>query len=826
MDTFTQDFKYSLRVMAKSPGFVAVALIALALGIGANTAIFSVVDAVVLRALPYRNPGRLVWATNFVGAQGENLVFADIYHAWRQQNHVFEDVAGYSADAEFTLTGAGEPVRLRGGQVSASFLPVLGIKPALGRNFLPDEDRPGGPKAVLLSDALWRSHFAADPAVIGRAVALDGDSYTIIGVLPRDFEFLDNNPADMLVPFQLSESSFKVVNGRTSILIEAMDVVARLRPGITPAMAASELNEITKRVLANIPVKVKWLAGGQAQVFFLHDHEIGNVRPALLVLFGAVAFVLLIACANVANLQLARAVAREKEVAIRGALGAGRLRLARLLLTESVSVALAGGALGLLFAAWSIHLIHRYGPADIPRLAGSQLDLRVLMFTLAVAVFTGILFGLAPMLAAFRVSLNDTLKEGGTRSGASQGTRRSQKALMVAEVALSVVLFISAGLLVRSFLQLSAIEPGFDPHGLLTARVTLPLNIYESPQQQGAFFQQLVEHTQALPGVTAAGAISTLPLRGSVMTSSVQVEGQPEPDITSKNLPDTEIRTLTPGAFKALRIALKEGRFLDERDGAGAPLAIVVNEAFVRRYLAHEEAIGKRVKVGMLPGGLVPMRPGAPNPLWTIVGVAGDVKQKGIASEVEPEMMVALPQWPFFEMNLVLRTAVDPLSLVPAVRKQVMALDKNVPLYAVQTMDDVLAKDIASQRFNAMALAAFAGLAVLLAAVGIYGVMAYAVGQRTHEIGVRLALGAEQSHVLRMVLGQGLRLAALGVVIGLAGAFAFTRVMRSLLFQTKPADPVTFVVVTLAFLIVALTACWIPARRATRVNPMITLRYE
>jgi putative ABC transport system permease protein len=824
MGALWQDVKYSLRIMAKKPSFLIVALSALALGIGVNTAIFSVVDAVVLRALPYRDPGRLVWATNFVPSQGQNLLFADIYYGWRQRNHVFEGVAAYSPDAELTLTGAGDPVRLHGGKVSATFLPVLGITPALGRNFQADEDHPAGPKAVLLSDAVWRSHFAADRSVIGRVVALDGDPYTVAGVLPRDFEFLDNNPADVLVPFQLPESSFQVVQGRTMIMIESLDLVARLRPGVTPTAAASELNEINKGVAANLPRKIKWLGEGQPQVIFLHDHEVGNVRPALLLLFGAVGFVLLIVCANVANLQLARAAAREKEVAIRGALGADRWQVARLLLTESLMVALTGGALGLVFAAWTINLIRRFGPENIPHLSGSHLDIPVLLFTLAVSTLTGALFGFAPILAAFRVSINDTLKEGGARSGTGRGTRRSQKVLMVAEVALSLVLFVSAGLLVRSFLRLTAGQPGFDPHGVLTARVSLPLNVYQNIDQQRTFFQQLAERIKALPGVSAAGA--TAALRGATMMSSIQTEGHPETDITGTNIPVAQINMVSPGAFSALRIPLKEGRLLDERDGDGAPPSIVVNEAFVRRFFPHQDPIGQKVKTGIRAGVGPGRMGGGQNPPWIIVGVVGDTKQQGMASEVEPQIIVTLDQWPSFEMSLVLRTDLDPLSLVPAVRKQVAELDRNLPLYAVQTMDDILSADVASQRFNATALAAFAGLAVLLAAVGIYGVMAYAVGQRTHEIGVRLALGAEQGSVLRMVLGQGLRLALLGVVIGLAGAFAFTRVMRSLLFEIRPTDPVTFAVVTVAFLLVALTACWIPARRATRVDPVITLRYE
>jgi predicted permease len=815
-----QDVRYGVRNMLRTPGFTAVTILTLALGIGANTAIFSVVNAVLFRALPYRDAGKLVWATNFMTSQGQNLVFADEYAGWRTQNHLFENIAAYSASAERTLTGTGSPERLRGAQVTASFLTVLGVTPQLGRNFLPEEDRPAGSKAVLLSDPVWRANFGGDPKVIGRVIALDDTPYTVIGVLPRDFEFLDNSRADMLVAFQLADTSMEISNGKVRGRIQPLSVVARLRPGASLAATVSELDAINKRVIDSLPGNMKRLLGeGQAQVFPLHDHEVGNVRPALLVLLGAVGFVLLIACANVANLQLARAAAREKEVAIRGALGAGRWRLARLLLTESSAVALAGGVAGLLLAAWAIRVIHRYAPENIPHLQVARVDLGVLVFTLAVSLLTGILFGLAPVLAAFRVSLNNTLKESGAQSGTGAGTRRVQRVLMVAEIALSFVLFIGAGLLVKSFRQLTAIQPGFDPHGVLTARVALPLDQYQSADQQRAFFQQLVERLQSLPGVASAGATTSIPLRGSMMISTIQIEGQPPSDFTVATVPQASINAVTPGYFSALRVPLIEGRLLGERDGANAPYSVVVNQAFVRRFLEKEDPIGKRFDSGLFPGS------GGPH-TWTIVGVIGDTKQRGLASDIMPEVTASALQWPQFMMTLVLRTSVEPLSLVSAVRKHVSDLDRNLPVFGVQTMEDMLSAEVASQRFNAGALAGFAGLAVLLAAVGIYGVMAYAVSQRTREMGVRIALGAGQGSVLRMILGQGLRLAVLGVALGLAASFGLTRLMSGLLFGVKPSDPETFVFVTGALLVVAVAACWIPAWRATRVDPVIALRYE
>jgi putative ABC transport system permease protein len=814
-----QDARYGLRNMLRTPGFTAVTILTLALGIGANTAIFSVVNAVLFRALPYRDAGKLVWATNFVTSQRQNLVFADEYAGWRTQNHVFERIGAYGTNAEFTLTGAGAPERLRGAQVTASFLDVLGVTPQLGRNFLGEEDKPAGAKAVLLSDAVWKAHFGTDPKVIGKVIALDDTPYTVIGVLRPDFEFLDNSPADVLVPFQLSDSSIQSSNGQIRVMIQPLSVVARLRPGATIAGTSSELDAINKRVLENLPAHIKGLGEAQAQIFPLHDHEIGNVRPALLVLFGAVGFVLLIACANVANLQLARAAAREKEVAIRGALGAGRWRLSRLLLTESAAVALAGGAAGLLLAAWVIRVIHRFAPTNIPHLQSARLDLSVLVFTLLVSLLTGILFGLAPVLAAFRVSLNNTLKEGSAQSGSGAGTRRAQRVLMVAEIALSFVLFIGAGLLVKSFHQLTAVQTGFDPQGVLTARVALPLDQYQSVDLQRAFFQRLVEKLQALPGVASAGATASMPLRGNVMMSTVQIEGQPPTDFGAANVPIARVNSVTPGYFAALRVPLMEGRLLDERDGVDAPNSVVVNQAFVRRFFEKEDPIGKRFTAALVArtGGVK---------TWTIVGVIGDTKQRGLASDIMPEVTSSALQWPLFTMTLVLRTSVEPTSLTSAVRAQVSDLDKNLPVFGVQTMDEMLSAEVASQRFNAGALAGFAGLAVLLAGVGIYGVMAYAVSQRTREMGLRIALGAGQGSVLRMILNQGLRLAVIGVGLGLAASFALTRLMAGLLFGVKPSDPGTFVFVTVALMVVALAACWVPAWRATRVDPVIALRYE
>ena len=593
-----QDFRYGVRNMLRTPGFALVTVLTLALGIGANTAIFSVVDSVLFRDLPYRDAGRLVWATNFMSAQKQNLVFADEYAGWRTQSHVFENIAAYSPSAEYTLTGTGSPERLTGAQVTASFLDLLGVAPQLGRNFLPEEDRPTGPKAVLLSDAVWRSNFGADRNVVGRVVALDDTPYTVIGVLPHDFEFLDNSRADVLVPLQLSDTSVGSVNGRVRVLVRPLSVVARLRPGATLAATVTELNAINERVLTSLSLQ-RLMGEAHAQVFLLHDHEIGDVRQALLVLLGAVGFVLLIACANVANLQLARAASREREVAIRGALGAGRWRLAKLLLTESSALALAGGVAGLQLAAWAIRLIRRFAPQNIPHLQVAHLNLRVLLFTLVVSLLTGILFGLAPVLAAFRVSLNNTLKEGGAQSGLGTGTRRAQKVLMVAEIALSFVLFIGAALLVKSFQQLTAIQPGFDPHGVLAANVALPLDQYQTPAQQRAFFEQLVPQLRALPGVASAAATATVPLRGDTqMISMIQVEGQPAISPLMANVPTARVNSVTPGYFSALRIPLIEGRLLDERRPEVGGRQSGICAPLLRERRPHRQEIHRKILAG------------------------------------------------------------------------------------------------------------------------------------------------------------------------------------------------------------------------------------
>jgi putative ABC transport system permease protein len=790
----------------KSPGFTAIAILTLALGIGANTAIFSVMNAVLLRPLPFRDPGRLVWVADFVPRQNSILVLDSDYFAWRRQNEVFEDMAAYTG-RDLTLTGVGDPERLQAGKITASFLTVLGVKPLLGRGILAQEDRPGGPRVVLLSHALWQRRFGAEASVIGEILALDGNNYTVVGVMPAGFEFVGNIKPDLFVPLALPDKAD--LAGRTVTLL---NVIARLKPAVTLQRAESDLTTINHRLQSMYPVPfAQMMAGAQARVVPLHDKLVGNVRPSLLVLLGAVGFVLLIACANIANLQLARAVTRQKEIAIRSALGADRLRLARQFLTESVLLAALGGAAGVWLAPWGVGFLRAFGPEDIPRLASVRIDSVVLLFTGMISLSTGILFGLVAVLAASKVSPNNSLKEGGTRTTSSQGRHRLRGILVVCELALAFVLLIGSGLLIRSFLRLTRIDPGFNARNVLTLWLSLPLNKYREANQQRAFFQELIEKVQALPGVSSVGVTSALPTMGSVMSAGVEIEGRPvaPPGQGLSALVDT----VSPAYFHTMGIPLVAGRFFDHRDASGAPKVLIVNQSFAHRFFPNESPIGKRLQVG--------------DQGWiSVVGVVGDVRQLGPATQPSPQMFVPYLQSPSVSMALVIRTASDALDLMTAARSQVKVIDKDLPVYDAATMEQRLSETVGSEWFNMFVIGIFAGLALMLAAAGTYGVTAYSVAQRTHEIGVRVALGAQSGDVLRLVVGQGLVLTLIGVGIGLGAAFPLTRVLSSLLYGVTATDPATFVAVSLLLTGVALLASYIPARRATKVDPMVALRYE
>jgi putative ABC transport system permease protein len=807
LDILRQDVNFGFRTLRKNAGFTTVAILTLALGIGATSAVFSVVNSVLLRSLPYRDSTRLVWVTDENPREHIRTVLEPDFFAYQQLTGIFESVAAYEPGSTFTLTGAGEATRLNAGAVSNNFFDTLGVRPALGRAFLPEEDRRAAPYVVLLTDLCWRQHFSADPGIVGRTIALDNNAYSVVGVLPPRFEFLDNSRADVIVPSALE--NHQIAPDKPIHLVQ---VVARLRRGITPAAAAANLDALNQRLWAGYPAMfADMMKGTRAQVVLLHEHLVGKAQPALLVLLGAVGFVLLIACTNIANLQMARAVSRAREIAIRCALGAGRWRLVRQLLTENTIIAFAGGILGLLIAAWLVQLLRTNGPTDIPHLAASQLNLPVFAFTLGTSLVTGILFGLGPALAAFRVPIIETIKESGISTSAGLKIRATHNILAVAELAVALVLFIGAGLLVRSFVRLASSPPGFDPQGVLTARVSLPVNLYQTQEKQLAFFRQLETQLSTLPGVDSVALANVLPLQGFDLGTIVKRDDRPVTPPGST--PSTGVGVVTPGYFSTLRIRLVAGRLLNSRDGRESPKVIVVNQAFVLRYYPNENPLGKQLHL-------------AEEGPWTIVGIVGGAKQHGLAGQVEPEVFVPVEKWCPPELALALRTKGDPETLLPSVRAVVANLDKNLPLFGVQTANALLKGEIASQGFNAALLSSFAMFAVLLAAIGIYGVMAYAVHQRVHEVGIRMALGAGRDDVLWLILSHGLALSATGLLTGVAASFALTRIMGSLLYAIRPTDPLTYVGASIALALIALFACYIPARRAMRVDPMVALRYE
>ena len=813
METLLQDIRYGVRMLLKRPSFTLIAVVALALGIGANTAIFSVVNAVLLRPLPFAEAGRLmnVWETNPQRGQTRAAVSYPDFADWREQNHSFDYMSTYH-DSDFILTGGGEPLRLLGAVVNADLFPLLGAQPAIGRTFRPDEDKPGeGGRVVVLGHGLWQRQFGSDPNVVGRAVTLNGNSYTVVGVMPAGFTFpIESTPIELWTTVAEDASGKEPITGMRGA--HYMNVIARLKPGVTEAQAQGEMDTISARLAQQYP---DTNAHRGTNVMSALESLVGDVRPALLILLGAVGCVLLIACANVANLLLARATTRHKEIAIRAALGASRLRVVRQLLTESVLLALAGGALGLLVALWGGDLLMALSGDELPRATQINLDWRVLGFTLLVSCVTGVLFGLVPALHAARFDLTESLKEGGRTGGEGGRRNRVRGALIVAEVAVALVLLVGAGLLVESLRRLQQVNPGFDAHNVLTATVSLPEAQYKT-EQQVEFYRNLRERIAQLPGVTSASVVFPLPLGGDRIGISFETEGRPLP---KSDLPVTELRMVTPDYFRTLNIPLVKGRDFTVRDDARAPGVIIVNEAFARKFFPDEDPIGHRVKPGISTDENDPV-------MREIVGVVGNVKHKSLSAAVEPEAYVPHAQIPFGSMTLVVKTAGDASGLAGAVRNEVRALDKDLPVYNVKTLDDYLAISVAQPRFNTLLLASFAALALVLTAVGLYGVMSYSVVQRTHEIGVRIALGAQRRDVLKLVVGQGMLLALIGTGLGLLASLAATRVLASLLYEVSAADPLIYAGITLLLTTVALVACYIPARRATKVDPMIALRYE
>lgn len=809
METLLQDLRYGLRMLAKGRALTGIAVLTLALGIGANTAMFSVVSGVLLRPLPYQQPERLVRVfTVFPTQPIFSLAKADFVD-FRARNHVFTGMALF-ARRDLDLTVGDKPERLKGMGVTPDFFRVLGFHPMLGRDFQSNEEYKGNTHVVILSYRLWQSRFGADPQIVGKSLMLSSEPFTVVGVMPPgvqhvggDYHSLPHGDnVELWWPLEIQP-----LRGARDRNQHYLNAIARLKPGVTLEQANAEMNVVVEEIAKENPDTNK---DARSKVVLLKEEIVGRARAMLLVLLGAAGFVLLIACVNVANLMLARAAARRREMAVRSVLGAGRLRLIRQLLTESALLALLGGALGWLVAYWGVDALLALSPDKLPRLQAVHMDGRVLGFTLVVALLTAVLFGLAPAVETLKTNPNESLKEGerGTTSGSARARLRS--VLVTAEVALALVLLIGAGLLLRSFVALQHVEPGFRPDHVLTMAIDLPDKRYPEMADAARFYERLLERVRALPGVQSAGIASDIPWTGYDENSNFDIEGRPpEPG----HEPEGRYHFVTPGYFEAIGTPLLGGRFFTAADNADAPKVVLVNSALARRYFPGEDAVGKRLELWGLKG-------------VTIVGVVGDVKDTPDALEAKPAYYWPTQQMVFAGMFLAVRSASDPAVLTDAVRREVLALDKDLPVTDARTLEDTAVAAVAGARFTLLLVGAFAGVALILAMVGIYGVMAYTVTQRTHEIGVRMALGAQARDVLKLILSQGLRLTLLGVTVGLAAAFAVTRALSSLLYGVKAADPATFVAVALLLAAVALVACFIPARRATQVDPIVALRYE
>ena len=806
MDAFLNDIRYATRNLIKRPAFTLIAAITLALGIGANTAIFSSVYALLLKPLPFPELDRVVavWDTYPSRGVRRNEVALPNYLDWRAQNQSFEQLALYSWWS-VNLTGIDPPERIQGFRITANFLNTLGVKPIMGRDFTEEENQPGKESVAILTHDFWQRRFGGDPNILGRTITLDSIAYTVVGVMPEQFRYPAN--AEFYSPIALTPT---LLGARQ---FNSFYVVGRLKPGVSVQSAQADIDNITARLEQQYP---ETNTGSRASVFPIVADTVRKYEMGIWMGMAAVAFVLLIACANVANLMLARASGRQREIALRAALGASRWRIVRQLLTESSIVALIGGALGVLIAVWGIDALRAANPGDAAKFAPGWhqlgINLTVLVFTIALSLLSGLLFGLAPALEVSKPNLNDALKEGNRQS--SGRSHRLRSSLVVAEVALSLVLLVGAGLFFRSFMTVFKTDPGFNPDNLLTMNLILPSAKYKEESQSVAFYTDLVQRVKAMPGVVSAAAVNFLPLGGSNASDAFLVEGAPEPKPGQEN--EGRYRVCTPDYFATMQIPILRGRAFTEQDKAGAPLVVIVNETLARKHWPGQDAIGKRIRFHA---------PIDRAPWMEVVGVIKDVKHE-LTIEVQPEFYLPHAQDVWRSMVVVARTTVDPASLAGSLRQNVWAIDKDQPVADVRTMVEVRAISVGLQQFNSLMIGIFALVALLLAAIGIYGVMAFAVTQRTREIGIRMALGARRTDVLKMVVMNGMKLAILGLVIGLVASWALTRFISTLLYGVEPTDPLTFSVVSLCLLAAAFLACYAPARRATKIDPLEALRYE